>query len=600
AGPTAAGEQRQAEVLDWQLEVAAERGVAGTCLFSWTDEWWVGDSAVDGWHFGLTHADRRPRPALEVAARHNRRRPRDLRPSWPSLSVVICAYNAAETLDECLRHTCALDYPGLEIVVVDDGSTDDTARIARAHPRARLLTIPHAGLSTARNQGFRAATGEVVAYLDSDAYPTPEWPYYLALALDEPAAGAAGGPNLPPLDDPVGAQVVARSPGGPVHVLTADDRAEHVPGCNMVFRRSVLEEVGGFDPVYTAAGDDVDLCWKVLDRGWDIAFHPAALVWHHRRPGLRRYLRQQSGYGRAEALVQVRHPARFSATGTARWSGRIYNSLVPSFARSRIYRGPYATAAYQSVYQGGGYAIDLAHQVGVPVAAGSLLTAPLALVHPLLGLGAAAGLALVAALALVDVCRAQPPRDLRDHRFRFRLDVAVHHLLQPLVRTWARWRAAPTARRELPPVDGLPIPTVKVGATVVLPQDGARADTAATLVDVIRRAGVPVSPPTGWEDHDGRLPLSSLVTGDLMTSSHTEGCLQVRIRSRLRPVRAALALVLVAVLALTTPPLAAAGLLCIAAETARGLLEGNRLLPAVLGRPSSQSTSTLGIFQETR
>ena len=125
-----------------------------------------------------------------------------------------------------------------------------------------LLQIPHSGLATARNEGFRAARGELVAYLDADAYPTPEWPYYLALALDRPDVGGVGGPNLPPRDDPPGAQVVARAPGGPVHVLTSDDRAEHVPGCNMAFWKIVLEEVDGFDPVYTAAGDDVDLCWR--------------------------------------------------------------------------------------------------------------------------------------------------------------------------------------------------------------------------------------------------------------------------------------------------------------------------------------------------
>src|SRR5207237_501163 len=51
------GERRQAEVIDWQLEAALERGVAGTCLFTWTDEWWVGDAAVEGWRFGLTRAD---------------------------------------------------------------------------------------------------------------------------------------------------------------------------------------------------------------------------------------------------------------------------------------------------------------------------------------------------------------------------------------------------------------------------------------------------------------------------------------------------------------------------------------------------------------
>ena len=220
AEPGPEGERVQAEVLDWQLETATERGVAGTCVFSWTDEWWVGDSPVEGWGFGLTRVNRSPRPALQVAARWNQRSVRDLDFDWPPISVVICAHNAGATLDECLRHTCALDYPWLEVIVVDDGSRDDTAAIAEQHRGVRLLRLDHSGLAAARNEGFASARGELIAYLDADAYPAPEWPYFLALGLDASNVGGVGGPNLPPSDDPPGAHVVARSPGGPVHVLS--------------------------------------------------------------------------------------------------------------------------------------------------------------------------------------------------------------------------------------------------------------------------------------------------------------------------------------------------------------------------------------------
>lgn len=111
AGHDAEGEQRQAEMLDWQLRLVLERGAAGACVFSWTDEWAVEDTAVEGWQFGLTRADRSPRPALEVASRWNRCTVADVSDDWPSISVVICAYNAEATLDECLRHATAVDYP---------------------------------------------------------------------------------------------------------------------------------------------------------------------------------------------------------------------------------------------------------------------------------------------------------------------------------------------------------------------------------------------------------------------------------------------------------------------------------------------------------
>src|SRR5207302_2366843 len=137
--------------------------------------------------------------------------------------------------------------------------------------------------------------------------------------------------------------------------------------------------------------------------GWEIAFHPAALVWHHRRPGARAYLRQQRGYGRAEALVEARHPDRFTPLGTARWKGRIYNPLVPAIARPRVYHGIYGAAAYQSVYQGGGHALDLAHQVGVPLAVLMLATTPLVLLAPLFALPALVAFLSLVGLAAVDV-----------------------------------------------------------------------------------------------------------------------------------------------------------------------------------------------------
>jgi O-antigen biosynthesis protein len=582
ADPGPEGERAQAETLGWQLETAIERGVAGTCVFSWTDEWWVGGDEVSGWRFGLTRADRSPRQALEVATYWNQRTARDLDFDWPQISVVICAHNAAATIDECLRHTCALDYPSLEVIVVDDGSTDDTVAIAERYRNVRLLETEHGGLAAARNAGFEAARGELIAYLDADAYPSPEWPYYLALGLDASDVGGVGGPNLPPADDPPGAHVVARSPGGPVHVLVADDRAEHIPGCNMAFWKLLLSEVGGFDDVYTSAGDDVDLCWKALNRSWKIGFHPAAVVWHHRRAGLRAYLRQQWNYGRSEALVEARHPERFTAVGTASWRGRIYNSLTPQPARQRIYRGVYGTAAYQSVYQGGGHLLDLVHQIGAPVAALLLLTAPLALISPWLGFPALVALLGTAALVGVDMARADPPRRLRKGRFAFRLRVAIHHVLQPLVRSLGRGRHRNVARRRLE--DPPPLPEAverRRGGVVVVPEDRPRAEFAAGLIEALRHRGIRAVYPSGWEDYDARLLLSPFAYGELQTSSHPEGFVQVRVRFRPRPRVIGLVAASLAGALVVSPALGAVTLV-VAAGVAQGALRARRLPGRIL------------------
>src|SRR5207253_2727711 len=133
--------------------------------------------------------------------------------------------------------------------------------------------------------------------------------------------------------------------------------AAHIPGCNMEFRKEALEAIGGFDSVFRTAGDDVDVCWRLRDRGGVIGYAPGAVVWHHRRPSIRRFWKQQVGYGKAEALLERKWPARYNASGQLSWVGRLYGkgrSLDFSSGLVRIYQGVWGTAPFQSLYESRG------------------------------------------------------------------------------------------------------------------------------------------------------------------------------------------------------------------------------------------------------
>lgn len=347
------GEDKQAQSLDWQVRTAFAAGCAGAFAFAWTDEWHRGGHDIEDWDFGLVRRDRSAKPALAAVAAAFAEVPFPADTAWPLVSVVVCSCNGARTIRDTLEGLKRLAYPKLDVVVIDDGSKDATAAIAAEYDFVRLTSTPNRGLSAARNLGWQQARGEIVAYIDDDAYPDPHWLHYLAYRFMTGDWVGVGGPNIAPHGDGAIADCVANAPGGPVQVLLTDTLAEHVPGCNMAFRREALAAIDGFDPRYRAAGDDVDLCWRLQARGGRIGFHAGAMDWHHRRNSLAMYWRQQQGYGKAEALLEEKWPERYNALGHIAWGGQLYGRGFPQAlpaARASVYGGVWGSAAYQSLY----------------------------------------------------------------------------------------------------------------------------------------------------------------------------------------------------------------------------------------------------------
>ena len=235
------GAAEQAQTLSWQLRAAFESGVAGTVIFSWTDDWFTGGFQVEDWAFGVVDRERHKKPAYQAVQKfYSGPLPPPL-DQPPRISVVICAYNAERTMDACLASLRTLRYPNYEVIVVNDGSTDRTLEITQRYPEVRIFSQENKGLSVARNVGIENATGAIVAFTDSDCVVDPDWLTYLAYKFVHSGFVAVGGPNLPPPEEARIPACVAASPGGPTHVLIDDEVAEHVPGCNMAFLKTALD-----------------------------------------------------------------------------------------------------------------------------------------------------------------------------------------------------------------------------------------------------------------------------------------------------------------------------------------------------------------------
>ncbi|CAF0696179.1 glycosyltransferase [Candidatus Methylacidithermus pantelleriae] len=437
-------EEAQAVYLREQWEEILSRGLAGGIVFCWTDEWYTDGVAIKDWSFGIVREDRSPKKGYSVLQELWARSPQalwqrfPLRP-FPRVTVAICTYNGAATLAECLRSVSCLSYPDYEVIVVDDGSTDATQAILAQFPSIRNIRQANLGLSAARNRAIGEASGEIIAFTDSDCMADPDWLYYLVTTLLQGPFAGVGGPNLSPPARTWVEATVGKAPGSPSHVLISDQEAEHVPGCNMAFFKKVLLELGGWDPQFRIAGDDVDLCWRLREKGYRIGFAPAAIVWHHRRCTVGAYLRQQKGYGQAEALLRFKHLHYFGPTGSALWKGRVYTQvrLFPLWKRPTIYHGVFGSGFFQLLYppqeSGWGNLFGSFEWIffGLVILLCSTVWPELRIVPPFL-------FAPTLLWALGYMSRADLEECFDGIHCRLLLFLLV--LLQPVVRGWARYR----------------------------------------------------------------------------------------------------------------------------------------------------------------
>lgn len=252
------------------------------------------------------------------------------------LSIVLCSHNGAAGLDRCLHAlTAQTIYSRLEIIVVDDGSTDSTSNVAKRHGAILIRHVVNRGLAAARNSGVRAASASIVAFLDDDCEPNTHWAEMIYCGYREGVIGvggiilAAGRPGfmlgylernnpLQPLELNLvkSDEVIYRFYLYLKRQWTQskrDDRRDvySLVGANMSFRRQALLDVGLFDERFGFGAEEVDLC-KRLARAFPsdrLIFLPNARVVHHFETSLRDTLRRSRGYGRGSARLYRKWPS---------------------------------------------------------------------------------------------------------------------------------------------------------------------------------------------------------------------------------------------------------------------------------------------------
>ncbi|MBI4962248.1 MAG: glycosyltransferase [Desulfomonile tiedjei] len=289
-----------------------------------------------------------------------------MEPPRPRISVVIPARNSKETIGKCLDSLAALDRNDFEVIIIDDGSTDETAKICesraedsgealfvkRASPdpspktsiscplesfrnerkpssgrdmeffegapeatsfhkelpagfSLKVMRVSQGGPSRARNVGVGAASGKLVAFTDADCIVDKNWLTELEKGFTGPDVAGVGGDQKSPEDETETGRLIQdflKSIGFMTGYIKTGSRlkeTEHNPTCNSMYRKKVLEEVGGFDESLWP-GEDVDLDLKIRRRGYKLIFNPEACVGHYRPKTYRDFGRMMRRYGASQ------------------------------------------------------------------------------------------------------------------------------------------------------------------------------------------------------------------------------------------------------------------------------------------------------------
>jgi glycosyltransferase involved in cell wall biosynthesis len=247
-----------------------------------------------------------------------------------SVSVIIPTFNGAARIRHCLdallQQTTGRE---IEIFVVDDGSTDETAGVVQGYPKVRLIRQSNAGPAAARNRGASEARGEIVLFTDDDCVPTPNWvEAMLAPFADSDCVGVKGVYRT--RQTQIAARFVQIEYEDRYRLMAGLSSIDFVDTYSAGFRRDRFLEMKGYDTSFPlACAEDIELSYRMSAQGWEMKFAPNAVVYHTHPDALARYLKKKYKFAFWRVLAVRKNPTK-----------AIKDSHTPQLMKIQLLFGP--------------------------------------------------------------------------------------------------------------------------------------------------------------------------------------------------------------------------------------------------------------------
>jgi GT2 family glycosyltransferase len=269
-----------------------------------------------------------------------------------SVSVVIPTFNGASRIGRCLDALLGQTKPEaleVEIIVVNDGSTDNTAEAVSRYPEVLLINQANAGPAAARNCGAREAKGDILLFTDDDCVPTSDWLRSILDPFKEPdVVGSKGAYRT--RQKSIVARFVQIEYEDRYRLMEGEDKIDFIDTYSAAFRRDRFLEMNGYDTSFpVACAEDIELSYRMSARGWKMVFVPSAIVYHTHPGDLLRYLKKKYKFAFWRVLAVRKNPSK-----------AVKDSHTPQIMKLQLLFAPALVAAA---------ALDLAIQPGVPIAA---------------------------------------------------------------------------------------------------------------------------------------------------------------------------------------------------------------------------------------